>query len=557
MSGRFNLIRQAVLAAVICSLSPAASAFAQLHADLVVGGLQQPVAFVQDPTQPNVQYVVEQGGRIRVVQNGVLLATDFLNLIGQITSGGERGLLGLAFAPNYASSGRVFVNFTDPAGNTVVARFTRDPANPLRVNPASRFDLVWPVGAAFIPQPFANHNGGHLAFGPDGFLYIGLGDGGSANDPFHNAQNPMSLLGKMLRIDVSVASSDSIGYRVPPGNPYVGVPGVFPEIWAFGLRNPWRYNFDDPARGGSGALLIGDVGQGAWEEVDYQPPGVGGRNYGWRNREGANPNVGTLPPFSFPLIDPILQYSHSDGASITGGFVYRGTALGNVYRGRYFFGDFSFSRIWSIRLDVNPQTGEATAADLVEHTAELGVGPGFLPSSFGLDASGELYIVSYSGSVYRVNLNSTPGGCLAPDPFASLGGGTCVNGGWLPPGLAPPGVNPNPPAPPAPPPPTPPAPPPPSSGGCTTPDPFASLGGGFCSNGGWLPPGLAPPGGNPTPPPPAPTPPPLPSTGGCTAPDPFVSLGGGTCINGGWLPPGFIIRVGGGTTPELPESKEE
>jgi glucose/arabinose dehydrogenase len=554
MSGRFNLIRQAVLAAVICSLSPAASAFAQLRADLVVGGLQQPVAFVQDPTQPNVQYVVEQGGRIRVVQNGVLLATDFLNLIGQITSGGERGLLGLAFAPNYASSGRVFVNFTDPAGNTVVARFTRDPANPLRVTPASRFDLVWPVGAAFIPQPFANHNGGHLAFGPDGFLYIGLGDGGSANDPFHNAQNPMSLLGKMLRIDVSVASSDPIGYRVPPGNPYVGVPGVFPEIWAFGLRNPWRYNFDDPARGGSGALLIGDVGQGAWEEVDYQPPGVGARNYGWRNREGANPNVGTLPPFSFPLIDPILQYSHSDGASITGGFVYRGTALGNVYRGRYFFADFSFSRIWSIRLDVNPQTGEATAADLVEHTAELGVGPGFLPSSFGLDASGELYIVSYSGSVYRVNVNSTPGGCLAPDPFASLGGGTCVNGGWLPPGLAPPGVNPNPPAPPAPPPPTPPAPPPPSSGGCTTPDPFASLGGGFCSNGGWLPPGLAPPGGNPTPPapppPPAPTPPPLPSTGGCTAPDPFVSLGGGRCFNGGWLPPGLIVIVGGAPAPE-------
>jgi glucose/arabinose dehydrogenase len=504
MSGRLHVIRQVVLVAAVCIVSPAASAFAQLHTELVVSGLEQPVAFVQDPTQPNVQLVVQQGGRIRVVQNGALLASDFLNLTGQITSGGERGLLGLAFAPNYASSGRVFVNFTDLAGNTVVARFTRDPGNPLRVDPASRFDLFWSVGTAYIGQPFANHNGGHLAFGPDGFLYIGLGDGGSANDPFHNAQNPMSLLGKMLRIDVSVPATDPIGYRVPASNPYVGVPGVLPEIWAFGLRNPWRYNFDDPARGGSGALLIGDVGQGAWEEIDYQPPGTGGRNYGWRNREGANPNVGTLPPFSFPLIDPILQYSHADGASITGGFVYRGTALGNTYRGRYFFGDFSFSRIWSIRLDVNPQTGEATAVDLVEHTAELGVGPGFLPSSFGLDASGELYIVSYGGSVFRVSLGSTPGGCTTADPFASLGGGTCVNGGWLPPGLAPPTVNPNPPPPP--------------------------------------------------PPPPTPAPPPPPTSGGCTTPDPFVSLGGGTCFNGGWLPPGFIIRVAGGTAPA---SKEE
>ena len=370
----------------------------------MVSGLAQPVAFVQDPTQPDVQLVVQQGGRIRVVQNGVLLAADFLDLTAEITSGGERGLLGLAFAPNYASSGWVFVKFTDLAGNTVVARFTRDPGNPLRADPATRFDLFWPVGTPYILQPFANHNGGHLAFGPDGFLYIGLGDGGAANDPFHQAQNPMSLLGKMLRIDIAVPPGDPIGYRVPSDNPFVGVPGVFPEIWAFGLRNPWRYTFDDPARGGTGALVIADVGQAAWEEIDYEPAGRGGRNYGWRNREGANPNVGTLPPFSLPLTDPIFQYSHAEGGSITGGFVYRGTALGSAYRGRYFFGDFSASRIWSIRLDINPLTGEATAADLVEHTAELAASPGLLPSSFGVDASGELYVVSYSGSIYRVSL---------------------------------------------------------------------------------------------------------------------------------------------------------
>jgi glucose/arabinose dehydrogenase len=530
------MIRRLLIFVVAASIGPAGSAFAQIRAELVVGGLDQPVAFVQDPTQPNVQLIVQQGGRIRVLRNGALLASDFLDLTGQITSGGERGLLGLAFAPNYASSGWLFVNFTDLAGNTVVARFTRDPGNPLGADPATRFDLFWPVGTAYIGQPFANHNGGHLTFGPDGYLYIGLGDGGAGNDPFHNAQNPLSLLGKMLRIDIAVPASDPIGYRVPSDNPYVGVPGVFPEIWAFGLRNPWRYNFDDPARGGNGALLIADVGQGAWEELDYQPAGRGGRNYGWRNREGANPNptpsATTLPPFSLPLIDPIFQYSHEVGASIIGGFVYRGTALGSTYRGRYFFGDISFSRVWSVRLDISPTTGEATAADLIEHTAELGAGPGLQPSSFGLDASNELYIVSYSGSVYRVSAGLVPGGCTTPDPFTSLGAGTCFNGGWLPPGLAPPILSPNDPSFPAPPPP-----PPLPSGGCTTPDPFVSLGGGTCFNGGWLPPGLAPPGGNPNPPPPLPSPPP--SSGGCTTPDPFVSLGGGTCFNGGWLPPGL------------------
>ena len=211
----------------------------------------------------------------------------------------------------------------------MIARFTRASADPLRVDPNSRFDLVWPTGEAFIRQPFTNHNGGQLAFGPDGFLYIGLGDGGSGNDPMHLAQNPQSLLGKMLRIDVSVPASDPQGYDVPPGNPFAGRSDVRGEIWSFGLRNPWRFSFDAP-RGGTGALIMGDVGQGAWEEVDYEPAGTGGRNYGWRNREGAHDNVTSLPPFSQPLRDPIWIRARR-GRSITGGYVYRGTSLGTVY----------------------------------------------------------------------------------------------------------------------------------------------------------------------------------------------------------------------------------
>jgi glucose/arabinose dehydrogenase len=287
-----------------------------------------------------------------------------------------------------------------------VARFRRS-GNPLVADPSSRFDLRW--GAAREPvirQPFANHNGGHLAFGPDGFLYIGLGDGGSGNDPDHNAQDPDTLLGKMLRIDVNVPDDHSNGYVVPSDNPFLdGVPlAARPEIWSFGLRNPWRYNFDDPLRGGTGALVIADVGQGAWEEVDYEPRNRGARNYGWRNREGAHANVGSLPAAYQPLTDPVHEYSHSLGQSITGGFVYRGRRLGPALVGRYFFADFISGRVWSIALTVNASTGEATAGGVIEHTAGLG-GTSQIGnvSSFGVDGDGELYIVSYDqGRILRL-----------------------------------------------------------------------------------------------------------------------------------------------------------
>ena len=380
---------------------------AQLRADVVVTGLSQPVAFVQDPSDAAVQMIVQQNGRVRVLRIGALQASDYLDLRNVVLNAGEQGLLGLAFAPNYASSRRVFVNFVNLAGHTVISRFTRSVANPLQVDPNSRFDLRWPDGQRFITQPFSNHKGGNLAFGPEGFLYIGMGDGGSGNDPMHNAQNPSSLLGKMLRLDVSVADSDPEGYNVPSSNPFVGQAGVLGEIWSFGLRNPWRWSFDNPARGGTGALVMGDVGQGAFEEVDYEPAGRGGRNYGWRNREGAHNNVTSLPPFSQPLTDPIFEYPRSDGQSVTGGYVYRGAALGAAFRGRYIFGDFVSSRVWSIQLTINTLTGEATAGGLQEHTSQLGAAAQN-PASFGVDAGGELYVVNYNGAVHRLAGTSPP-----------------------------------------------------------------------------------------------------------------------------------------------------
>ncbi|MGH9373401.1 MAG: PQQ-dependent sugar dehydrogenase [Vicinamibacterales bacterium] len=402
-----------ILAAGVVMLA-AFQAAPQVRSVVFVTGLQSPLAFVQDPGDRTVFFAVEQGGRIRVVRNRVV-EQDFLDLRSVVSTGGERGLLGLALAPDFAASGRFFVNFTNTNGDTVVARFRR--ATPLAADPSSRFDLKWaPDGAAVIQQPFSNHNGGHLAFGPDGFLYIGLGDGGSGDDPQHRAQDPSSLLGKVLRIDVNVPDAHPSGYVVPQDNPFVdGAPvAARPEIWSVGLRNPWRFSFDTPALGGTGALVIGDVGQVSWEEIDYEPPGRGGRNYGWRNREGAHPNVESRPPAFQPLVDPIHEYGRNQGQSVTGGYVYRGRSLGDRLRGRYFFADFVSGRVWSVALAINSGSGEATAADLIEHTTDLGgaSATGNI-SSFATDADGELYLVSHSrGVVLRL-----VGGLTVPGPL--------------------------------------------------------------------------------------------------------------------------------------------
>lgn len=392
-------------------LAAIGTADAQLRLRPFVSGLTMPVAIVQDPTDPTVQLAVEQAGVIRVVKNGVITGV-FLDLtgtqIGDVLCCGERGLLGLAFPPDAATSGRFYVNFTrKPDGATVVARFRRT-ADPLVADRASRKDLVWPDGQEFIDQPAPNHNGGHMVFGPDGYLYIGLGDGGGGNDTFMNAQKPTSLLGKILRLDVNVPDVHPDGYVVPADNPFVdGAPiAALTEIWSFGVRNPWRFNFDDPARGGTGAMVMGDVGQNVWEEVNYEPAGAGGRNYGWPRFEGQHVNGAASTPVQAygPPTDPIHEYSHNGGgASITGGYVYRGTALGPEFTGRYFFADFVLARVWSMALVVDPVTDEARAADVREHTAELGGGGAIgNVSSFGVDADGELFVIDYGGTIQRL-----------------------------------------------------------------------------------------------------------------------------------------------------------
>ena len=398
------LVRVCLLLALM-----AAPTAAQLRTQVVAEGLSSPVAFIPDPTSTTRFFIVEQGGLVRLLENGVL--TTFLDLRTAILTGGEQGLLGMAFAPDAATSGRFFVNFTSPSGDIVVARFRRSPANALAADPSSRVDLIWPGGLSYIPHPMhTNHNGGHLAFGPDGYLYIGTGDGGGGNDPDHNAQNPQSLLGKMLRIDVGVPDDHATRYTIPPTNPFLGLPALG-EIWDFGLRNPWRYSFDDFGPGASGALIIGDVGQGAREEVDYEPAGRGGRNYGWSLREGSIATPGQDParqPVFTPLTEPLFDYARAIGHSVTGGYVYRGAGLPEVYRGRYFVADSSTSVVGSIGLAVDGSTGEARFVDAADHTAELGGSLGGIVS-FGRDHFGELYLVSIAGRVLKIVSAETPG----------------------------------------------------------------------------------------------------------------------------------------------------
>lgn len=420
------MARRITVCALALVVALASSVAGQIRSETVVTGLRSPVAAIPDPTDRSIFFIVEQGGLIRVARDGVLLSEPFLDLRNDITTGGERGLLGAALAPDYRESRRLYVNFTNRNGNTVVARFQRQLDNPLIADATTRFDLRWPDGRRFIEQPFANHNGGHLAFGPDGFLYIGLGDGGSAGDPMNLAQNSESLLGKMLRIDVNVSDDDVRGYRVPEDNPFVdGDPiAALGEIWAFGLRNPWRYSFDDWTRGGTAALLIADVGQNAREEINFEPRGSAGRNYGWRIREGRQTYDARTAPAYGPLTEPIHDYGRDIGASVTGGTIYRGAALDPVFNGRYFFADFISGRVFSMGLHLHPANGEASADDVQEFTERLGGRPTLgMVSSFGVDHDGELLLLNYSdGTMSRV----------APDysvvPYAPQLTGTLTDG---------------------------------------------------------------------------------------------------------------------------------
>jgi glucose/arabinose dehydrogenase len=358
-----------------------------LAARLVVRGLQRPVDLKSPPGDTARLFAVEQKGRIRIIRSGALVPTPFLDIVSRVGSQGEeQGLLGLAFHPRYAENGRFFVNYTDLSGDTHIAEF-HAAASADTADPASESQLL------FVHQPFANHNGGGLAFGPDGKLYMGLGDGGSGGDPMGNGQNLGTPLGKMLRIDVDAGRP----YAVPSDNPFVSTPGAFGPIWAYGLRNPWRFAFDSV----TGDLVIADVGQNLWEEIDLGLASHhGGENYGWNVTEGNHCYSPSRGCSMAGITLPVYEYDHSQGCSITGGFVYRGCRMPG-YQGTYFFGDYCTDFVRSVRF----VAGAAT--EVRDWTADLGRGAGIGHlSAFGVDALGELYIVDLDGAVYRIEPKS-------------------------------------------------------------------------------------------------------------------------------------------------------
>jgi glucose/arabinose dehydrogenase len=362
-----------------------------LHLTLLKSGLSNPVLLTNAGDGSGRRFVVEQTGKVRIITaGGTLLSAPFIDLTGLLSTGGEQGLLGLAFHPHFETNGYFFLNYTNTNGDTIINRYHAAPgANTVKRTTAVRIMT--------IDQPYANHNGGNLAFGPDGYLYIGMGDGGSAGDPGNRAQNISSLLGKMLRIDVDHTSTGK-NYRAPSSNPYVGRSGA-DEVWSRGLRNPWRWSFDMPTR----RLFIGDVGQNRYEEVDRSNPGTKpagwASNYGWRQLEGNvcyNPSSGCVKTGK---VMPLVAYGHvvsgTDNCAITGGYVYRGSAS-PVLVGGYLYGDYCSGRIWVVDASAaKPATGTLV------HDA--GVAPTMLISSFGQDEAGELYVCDLGGSIYQIS----------------------------------------------------------------------------------------------------------------------------------------------------------
>jgi glucose/arabinose dehydrogenase len=344
----------------------------------IVTGMDSPVGLTHAGDGSGRLFIVQQDGRIRIVRNGVLLEEAFLDITDRVgRNGNEQGLLGLAFHPRYTENRFFYVNYTDDYGDTIIARFRASDDNPDRARPASELVLLK------INQPYPNHNGGEVAFGPDGYLYLGLGDGGSGGDPQNNGQNLDSRLGKILRIDVDSAEP----YAIPPDNPYANGGGR-PEIWAAGLRNPWRFSFDRL----TGDLYIADVGQNQWEEINFLPAGSpGGANFGWRFFEADMPYEGR-PPAGLEVIAPVASYDHSQGCSVTGGFVYRGTAL-QEWPGVYLYGDFCTGLVWGIR---PAPGGEWVRGLLFETGANI--------TSFGEDEAGEIYLLDRGGTIYRLEM---------------------------------------------------------------------------------------------------------------------------------------------------------
>lgn len=383
--------------AVAATAALCVSANAQTLTKELVGTFSRPVVATHAPGDTDRLFVVEQHtGRIEIVDlnSGVTLATPFLTVSG-ISTGGEQGLLGLAFHPDFQSNGYFYVNFT-ASGQTFIRRYSVGATTPNVADPASAYEILR------FSQPFSNHNGGWIGFAPgfDSNLYIAAGDGGSANDPQGNGQNLGVLLGKMLRVNVDgddFPSDPNANYAIPASNPFAGSTAARMEIWAYGLRNPWRSSFDRM----TGDLWIGDVGQGQREEVDFQPASsAGGENYGWRCMEGTRCTGLTGCTCNAPeLVLPVHEYDHNFAGfscSITGGYVYRGCDIAAI-RGQYFFADYCSNQILSFAM-VGGTPGPVT-----NWTAELGVGGAIVdPVSFGEDAKGEMYICSLNGGVYRL-----------------------------------------------------------------------------------------------------------------------------------------------------------
>jgi glucose/arabinose dehydrogenase len=349
----------------------------------VADGLDRPLYVTHAGDGSGRLFVLEQTGKVQVLRDGERLATPFLDLSSLVTpinGYSEQGLLGLVFHPDYAANGRFFVDYTDRNGTSIVAEYAVSADDPDVADPNSRRELLR------VEQPYPNHNGGMLAFGPDGYLYISLGDGGSAGDPQANGQNPWTLLGSILRIDVDTPPQGQAAYSIPITNPYSDNGLGLPELWAIGLRNVWRFSFDRA----TGDLYLADVGQDLWEEVDFQEAGFsGGANYGWNRYEGTHPYSGGEAPRGMVL--PIAEYAHSEGGcSISGGYVYRGVDLPDL-EATYFFGDWCTGNIWATYRD----EAETWQTDLFLPTS------GHMISSFGEDEAGELYVVDYNGSLWR------------------------------------------------------------------------------------------------------------------------------------------------------------
>ena len=369
-----------LLATMAAWQATGAAAAANVELYPVATGLDAPVYVTSPRDGTRRLFVVEQTGRIRIIQDGSVMPTPFLDVSSEISHGGEQGLLGLAFHPKFKTNGLFFVNFTRANGDTVVNRYRVSGANPNVADRSSAYRIIT------IGQPYDNHNGGTLQFGPDGYLYIGMGDGGSAGDPGNRAQSLSTLLGKLLRIDIN-GSTAKHHYRIPSSNPYVGRTGRN-EIWSRGLRNPWKYSFDRV----TGTLWIGDVGQGRYEEIDRSGGTSPGRglNYGWRVMEGRHCFSPASGCNKSGKVLPVVEYGHGEGCSVTGGYAYRGTAVPALY-GKYVFADYCSGRIWTI-----PRNPGATA------TKSLLVDTSLSISSFGEGSTNELYVVDRGGSIYLI-----------------------------------------------------------------------------------------------------------------------------------------------------------